>query len=185
MHKQILRSLLYRLGPFGAAALIFVLAGAPSALAGTGPNEVKNPGFETGTFSDWAGGGSFGAYAGITRLNAHSGSFSAVIGYPYRPANIDTVIAQYVHVPVIQPRLTFFIRPQCSTPSDSFQVVIRDMFIPSVVSVPIRECTTSNAWVPRTVDMSGFAGRYVELRFEVISFGFGTTFTGLDDVSLT
>ena len=62
MRKQTLGSLLYRLGPFAAAALLFVLAGAPSALAGTGPNEVKNPGFETGTFSDWAGGGSFGAY---------------------------------------------------------------------------------------------------------------------------
>jgi hypothetical protein len=186
MPKRILRSLLYRLGPFGVAALLFTLVGAPGALAGTGPNEVQNPGFETGTFSNWAGGGSFGAYAEITNLNSHNGTrFSAVIGYPYRPANIDTVIAQYVHVPADQPRLTFFIRPQCAM-GDTFKVTIRDMFIPSFLSVPINECTTSNFWTQRTVDMTQFATRYVELRFEVVSRGLGIpTFTMLDDVSLT
>jgi hypothetical protein len=184
MRKRIVNSLLRRFGPFAAAALIFTLIGAPNALAGTGPNEVQNPGFETG-FSSWAWGGSFGAFAGVTTLNANTGTFSAVIGYPLRPANIDSYIAQYVHVPVMQPRLTYFIRPQCSTPGlDVIRVTIRDMLIPAV-SMSFDECTTSNAFLPRTIDMSRFASRYVELRFEVVSRGFGTTFMGLDDVSLT
>src|SRR5919198_5810400 len=139
MHKRILRPLLYRLGPFGVAALLFALVGAPSALAGT--NTIQNPGFETGTFAYWGGGGSFGAYAAITPYNAHSGSYSAVIGYPYRPANIDTVINQYVYVPVFQPTLTFWIRPQCAhVDDDGLRVQVRDLVIPGFFQELINEC---------------------------------------------
>jgi hypothetical protein len=186
MRKRILSSLLHRLGPFGAAALLFILVGSPSALAGTGPNTIQNPGFESGTFAGWAGGGSFGAYANVVAGSAHSGTYSAVIGYPYRPANIDTVIAQYAFVPVIQPSLTFWIKTQCSSGFDWFRVQIRDVGVPGF-STQTLECTTSNVWVQRAIDMTQFAGRYVEIRFEVWSRGLGLmpTFTQLDDVSLT
>jgi len=188
MRKRILRSLLYRLGPFGVAALLFALASAPSALAW--PDPIQNPGFETGTWAPyWAGGGSFGAYADITPYNSHSGSYSAVIGYPYRPSNIRTEISQYVYVPtgdpIFQPTLRFWIRPQCGSSADSFKVFIRDRFIPNFFKVVLSECTTSTAWVQRTVNINEFAGRYVELSFDVWSFGSGSpTYVLLDDVSL-
>jgi hypothetical protein len=188
MRRRILRSLLYRLGPFGVAALLFALASAPSALAW--PDPIQNPGFETGTWAPyWAGSGSFGAYADITPYNTHSGSYAAVIGYPYRPSNIRTEISQYVYVPtgdpIFQPTLRFWIRPQCGSSADSFKVFIRDRFIPSFFKVVLSECTTSTAWVQRTVNINEFAGRYVELSFDVWSFGSGSpTYVLLDDVSL-
>jgi hypothetical protein len=187
MRKRILRSLLYRLGPLGVAALLFALAAAPSALAS--PNVIQNPGFETGTFAYWAGGGSFGAYADITPYNSHSGSYSAVIGYPYRTSNIRTVISQYVYVPtgdpIFQPTLRFWIRPQCGSSGDSFRVFIQDRFNPSFYKEVWRECTTSTAWVQRAVNINDFAGRYVELSFQVWANGSGSaTYTLLDDVSL-
>ena len=186
MRKRILRSMLYRLGPFGVAALLFALA-APSALAA--PNVIQNPGFETGTWAYWAGGGSFGAYADITPYNTHSGSYSAVIGYPYRASNIHTSISQYVYVPtgdpIFQPTLRFWIRPQCGSSGDSFKVFIQDRFHPEFSKVVLSECTTSTAWVQRAVNVNEFAGRYVELSFNVWSFGRGSaTYVLLDDVSL-
>jgi hypothetical protein len=184
--RRILRTSLVRLGPLCAAALLFALVGAPGALAG--PNVIQNPGFETGNFAGWGWGGSFGAYADVTPYNAHSGSHSAVIGYPYRPANINSFITHMVVVPFGNPMLTFWIRPQCTSPTyDAFRVLIRDMSIGLYVSQPIFECTTSSAWVPRSVDMTRFAGKLVELRFDIWTRGLGSaaTYTLLDDVSLT
>ena len=186
MCSRILRTSLRRLGPLCAAALLFALVGAPGALAG--PNVIPNPGFETGNFAGWGWGGSYGAYADVTPVNSHSGSFSAVIGYPYRPANINSFITSTVFVPFGAPTLSFFIRPQCSSPAnDAFRLLIRDISIGLYVSQPIFECTSSNAWLPRTVDMSRFAGRLVELRFDIWTRGLGptATYTLLDDVSLS
>ena len=188
MRKRILRSLLYRLGPFGVAALLFALASAPSALAW--PDQIQNSGFETGTWAPyWAGGGSFGAWADITPNNSHSGSYSAVIGYPYRASNIRTSISQYVYVPtgdpIFQPTLRFWIRPQCGSSADSFQSLHPGPVHAEFLKVVLSECTTSTAWVQRTVNINEFAGRYVELFFDVWSFGRGSaTYVLLDDVSL-
>jgi hypothetical protein len=93
-----------------------------------------------------------------------------------------------VFVPFGSPTLTFWIRPQCTSPAyDAFRLLIRDVSIGLYVSQPIFECTTSSAWVPRTVDMSRFAGRLVELRFDIWTRGLGpaATYTLLDDVSLS
>jgi len=184
--RRILRTSLYRLGPLCAAALLFALVGAPTGLAG--PNVIQNSGFETGTFAGWGWGGSFGAYADITPVNSHSGSRSAVIGYPYRPANINSFITQNVFVPFGYTTLTFWIRPQCTSPTyDAFRLLIRDLSIGLYVSQPIYECTTSNTWVPRTVDVTRFVGKAIELRFDIWTRGLGSaaTYTLLDDVSLT
>ena len=185
MGRRIFRSSLNRLGPLCAAALLFALVGVPSALAG---NVVANPGFETGNFAGWGGGGSFGAYADVTPTNARPGGvFSAVIGYPNRPANIDSNIYQYVVVPYYQPRLTYWIRPQCTSPAyDATRVIITNVSMGFSV-VRNLECTTSSYWLPRSVDMSMFAGQLVQISFDVWSRGYGPTptYTLLDDVSLS
>jgi hypothetical protein len=186
MCRRKLRRSLHRLGPLAAAALLFALVGAPSALAG--PNMIQNGGFETGNFSSWGWGGSYGGYADVTPVNSHSGVYSATIGYPYRPANINSYITQVVAVPLGHPTLTFFIRPQCASPAyDAFRLLIRDMATGLYVSQPIYECTTSFSWLPRTVDMTRFAGQLIQLRFDIWSRGVGpvATYTLLDDVSLS
>src|SRR5262245_14687389 len=129
MCRRNIRRTLLRLGPPAAAALIFALVAAPGALAGSGPNVIANPGFETGNFCG-GGGGSDRADADVTPLVAHSGRYSAVIGYPYRPANLSSFITQVVAVPFDRPTLTFFIRPQCTpsaTDDESFRLLIRNM----------------------------------------------------------
>jgi len=184
MSRRLLRKSLYRLGPLCAAALLFAVVGAPGAVAGT--NVIQNAGFESG-FAGWGGGGSFGAYAGLSPV-AHSGAYSAVIGYPSRPANISSFIYQRVWVPAGNPTLTFWIQPHCTLPTyDAFRVLIRDVYTGSYIGEPIQECTTSSTWVQRTVDMTRFAGRLIDLTFNVWSTGWSSTatYTLLDDVSLS
>jgi hypothetical protein len=173
-----------------AAVLLFALVGAPNALAG--PNVLQNPSFEYrgGSFAGWGWGGSFGAYTTTTPYNSHSGSYSAVIGYPYRPANLYSYITQQVWVPFGSPTLTFWIKEQCPpTPSfDNFiRLMIRDVSGTGLYTNPIFECTTTPGWVQRSVDMSRFAGHLVDLQFDVWTRGVGpfATYTLLDDVSLS
>ena len=156
-----------------------------------GLTRIQNPGFETGRWAPyWAGGGSFGAWADITPNNSHSGSYSAVIGYPYRASNIRTSISQYG---TCQPATPYFNRLSGSGSvrsagrrRDSFKGAVQDRFIPSFFKVVLSECTTSTASVQRR-------GEHQRVRRTVRrvlsstsgSFGRGSaTYVLLDDVSL-
>jgi len=182
--NRILKKILYRLGPLSAAVLLIGLVAAQGAFAGA--NVVVNPGFETGSFNPaWSWGGSFGAYTDVTPVNAHSGTFTATIGYPWRPANIESWISTgWMVVPYSNPTLSYWIRPQCTSGYDSFRVTVRDQYGGALSTA---ECTTTSSWIQRSINVSQFAGRFVYVTFDTYTrgYGWGATYTLLDDVSLS
>ena len=190
MRKRILRSMLYRLGPFGVAALLFALANAPSALAFA----ERDP---ESRFRDREVGTILGRERLVSRrIRGH---------HPVQRALRVVLCGDRLPVPAFQPSVprsanTCTCRP--ATPyfnrlsgSGSVRSAGRRPTVFKSASrtgssrefwkVVLDECTTSTAWVQRTVNINEFAGRYVELSFTVYAWGSGSaTYVLLDDISL-
>jgi hypothetical protein len=150
-------------------------------------NVVANPGFETGAFSPWASCGTVNDTA-ISSAQAHSGSYSALIGSTAKPEINGTAgICQTVTVPSAA-TLTFWVYEGTT---DTISYVDQEADILSTTGAQIAqlyaEAKTTSGWVEKTFSLASYAGETIELYFGVKGNGYSKDYVYeyLDDVSLS
>jgi hypothetical protein len=143
-------------------------AAAPQAVAAaTGSNVVVNPGFETGTLTPWTSCGTT-TDVSVTTAQAHSGSYSALIGTTAKPeVNGTAGVCQMVTVPAAA-TLTFWVYEGTT---DSIEYVDQEADILSTSGTQLAqlyaEANTTNGWVEKSFSLSSYAGQTVQLYFGV------------------
>ncbi|HUA10071.1 MAG TPA: carbohydrate binding domain-containing protein [Candidatus Acidoferrales bacterium] len=150
-------------------------------------NALTNPGFETGSLSPWTSCGSVNDVT-VTTAQAHSGSYSALIGTTSKPeVNGTAGVCQTVTVPA-GGTLTFWVYEGTT---DSISYVDQEADVEStsgtVLTQLYKEADTSNGWEEKSFSLSSYAGETVVLYFGVKGNGYSKDYVYeyLDDVSLT
>jgi cell division septation protein DedD len=158
-----------------------------SVVPDAGSNIVANPGFETGSLSSWTSCGSVNDPA-ISTAQAHSGTYSALIGTTAKPEINGTAgLCQTVTVPA-SATLTFWVYEGTT---DTINYVDQEADILSTSGSQIAqlysEAKTTNGWVEKSFSLSSYAGETVQLYFGVKGNGYSKDYVYeyLDDVSLT
>jgi cell division septation protein DedD len=148
---------------------------------------VVNPGFETGSLSPWTSCGSVNDTS-VTTAQAHSGSYSALIGTTAKPEVDGTAgLCQTVTVPSAA-TLTFWVYEGTT---DTIEYVDQEADILSTSGSQITqlysEADTTNGWVEKSFSLGSYAGETVQLYFGVKGNGYSKDYVYeyLDDVSLT
>ena len=157
------------------------------AAAATGGNVVVNPGFETGSLSPWTSCGTT-SHAAISSAQAHSGSYSALIGTTAKPeVNGTAGLCQTVAVPAAA-TLTFWVYEGTT---DTLEYADQEADILSTSGTQLAqlyaEADSTGGWVEKTFSLSSYAGQTVQLYFGVKGNGYSKDYVYeyLDDVSLT
>ncbi len=173
------------LAPDVASSGVPALANAITSAA-TG-NVVSNPGFETGSLSSWTSCGSVGSPT-ISTVQAHSGSYSALIGATSKPeVNGTEGICQTVTVPT-GASLSFWVYEGTD---DTIKYVDQEADVLSTSGTQLSqlyaEATSTNGWVEKTFSLGTYAGQTVQLYFGIKGNGYASDYVYLylDDVSLT
>lgn len=150
-------------------------------------NVVVNPGFETGSLSPWTSCGSVND-AAVSSAQAHSGTYSALIGTTAKPEVDGTAgLCQTVVVPATA-TLTFWVYEGTT---DTITYVDQEADILSTAGSQLAqlyaEAKSTGGWVQKTFSLSSYAGQTVELYFGVKGNGYSKDYVYeyLDDVSLT
>ena len=150
-------------------------------------NAVSNPGFETGSLSPWTSCGSVSDVS-VTTAQAHSGSYSALIGTTSKPeVNGTAGVCQTVTVPA-GGTLTFWVYEGTT---DSISYVDQEADVENtsgtVLTQLYKEADTTNGWEEKSFSLSSYAGQTVVLYFGVKGNGYSKDYVYeyLDDVSLT
>lgn len=148
---------------------------------------IANGGFESD--SDWSIGDT-DYPAGYSTVRAHAGSQRAMrLGIEPGDPDIQTYsyISQAVHIPAEATRvqLSFYYYPVSQdTEGDYFDVMLADAAGRPLAPV-LHTHSDDQAWVRHTIDLTPYAGRDVQLLFNVFNNGTdGVTAVWLDDVSL-
>lgn len=148
---------------------------------------VVNPGFETGSLSPWTSCGSVSDVS-VTTAQAHSGSYSVLIGTTSKPeVNGTAGVCQTVTVPA-GGTLTFWVY---EATTDSIEYVDQEADILSTSGTQLAqlysEADTTNGWEEKSFSLSSYAGQTVQLYFGVKGNGYSKddVYEYLDDVSLT
>jgi hypothetical protein len=159
----------------------------PEAAAATGANVVVNPGFETGSLSPWTSCGTT-SDAVVSSAQAHSGSYSALIGTTAKPeVNGTAGLCQTVTVPATA-TLTFWVYEGTT---DTIEYADQEADILSTSGAQLAqlyaEADSTGGWVEKTFSLSSYAGQTVQLYFGVKGNGYSKDYIYeyLDDVSLT
>jgi hypothetical protein len=149
-------------------------------------NVVVNPGFETGSLSPWTSCGSVSDVS-VTTAQAHSGSYSVLIGTTSKPeVNGTAGVCQTVTVPA-GGTLTFWVY---EATTDSISYVDQEADILSTTGTQLAqlysEADTTNGWEEKSFSLSSYAGQTVQLYFGVKGNGYSKDYVYeyLDDVSL-
>ena len=150
-------------------------------------NVVVNPGFETGSLSPWTSCGSVND-AAVSSAQAHSGTYSALIGTTAKPEVDGTAgLCQTVTVPAAA-TLTFWVYEGTT---DSITYVDQEADILSTTGSQLAqlyaEAKSTGGWVEKSFSLSAYAGQTVQLYFGVKGNGYSKDYVYeyLDDVSLT
>ena len=150
-------------------------------------NVIVNAGFETGSLSPWTSCGSVNDVS-VTTAQAHSGSYSALIGTTSKPEVDGTAgVCQTVTVPA-GGTLTFWVYEGTT---DSIEYVDQEADILSASGTQLAqlysEADTTNGWEEKSFSLSGYAGETVQLYFGVKGNGYSKDYVYeyLDDVSLS
>jgi hypothetical protein len=150
-------------------------------------NVIVNPGFETGSLSPWTSCGSVNDVS-VTTAQAHSGSYSVLIGTTSKPeVNGTAGVCQTVTVPT-SGTLTFWVY---EATTDSIEYVDQEADILSTSGTQLAqlysEADTTNGWEEKSFSLSSYAGQTVQLYFGVKGNGYSKDYVYeyLDDVSLT
>jgi hypothetical protein len=163
----------------------------PTPIPSCTPRELlDNSGFETGSFNPgWLNQG-----AVITNTLSHSGTYSAFAGgnppdsfcgKGSEPGGDRSFYQEFI-VPASGGTLSFW-HWDCTT--STIRSGWQDAYITdadgTVLQTIFHQCSNTQQWVQRTVDMTPFAGRSVAIKFRVHEDGSGNL-TGMyvDDVSL-
>jgi hypothetical protein len=159
----------------------------PAATVDASSNTVTNPGFETGSLSPWTSCGSV-ADTSVSTAQAHSGSYSALIGTTAKPeVNGTAGVCQTVTVPSAA-TLTFWVYEGTT---DTIEYVDQEADILSTSGTQLSqlyaEAKSTGGWVEKTFSLSSYAGETVQLYFGVKGNGYSKDYVYeyLDDVSLT
>jgi hypothetical protein len=150
-------------------------------------NVVNDPGFETGSLSPWTSCGSVGGPT-ISAAQAHSGSYSALLGTTTKPEPNGTEgICQTVTVPA-GASLSFWVYEGTD---DTIKYVDQEADVLSSSGTQLTqlyaEAKSTNGWVEKTFSLGSYAGQTVQLYFGVKGNGYASDYVYLylDDVSLT
>ncbi len=160
---------------------------------------MLNGNFETGDASSWVTCGGQ-PWPSITGFNAHTGSYSAVLGTSFTPAQAlggnlppeplgNSCLYQDVAVPANAPStLSFWYYPGASDPTgdaDIQECLIQDPANSNTLATVMTGLSDAEAWTQATYDLSSFGGQTVRVYFNVWEDGVGdTTYMYLDDVAL-
>ena len=150
-------------------------------------NLIANGGFETGTFNPWGTGG--GTSPVLTMAKSHSGSYSVLLGSitgaePYGdsavmqtvtiPASATSALVSFWYLPATRDMIYY----------DWQELQVRDLS-GNVLAQGLRVCANTQTWTQGSFDLSRFAGRTIQLWFNVHQDGYGDlTSMYLDDVVL-
>lgn len=148
-------------------------------------NGVTDGGFESGAFGAWYDCGN--APASITKVKAHSGSYSAFSGSSTHPeVNGYSGVCQDVTIPA-NGTLTFWL-DEGTNDTIAYADQEADLLDSSgsAVETFFSEATTTNGWVKRTYNVSAYAGQQLTLFFGVYGNGWnnGYIYQYVDDASL-
>ena len=150
-------------------------------------NVVGNPGFETGSLSPWTSCGSVNDVS-VTTAQAHSGSYSALIGMTSKPEVDGTAgVCQTVTVPS-DATLTFWVYEGTT---DTVEYADQEADVLSTSGTQLtqlyKEANTTTGWVEKSFSLSAYAGETVQLYFGVKGNGYSKDYIYeyLDDASLS
>ncbi|HEY1976288.1 MAG TPA: alkaline phosphatase family protein [Candidatus Baltobacteraceae bacterium] len=169
----------------GTPHVLGVAGAAVPAKAPASSNVVADPSFESGGFSYWKQCGTVAA--SITKRASHSGSYSefgGTLGTPELKG--DAAVCQRVTIPPYG-RLSFWLN---ATTTDTLQYAWESASLLGPDGKPVatlyQEAANTAGWQPKSVDVSAYAGREVDLQFDVHGNGYPKDYIGayVDDVSL-
>ena len=150
-------------------------------------NVVANPGFETGSLSSWTSCGSTSTTA-VSTAQAHSGTYSALIGSTAKPeVNGTAGLCQTVVVPAAA-TLTFWVYEGTN---DTISYVDQEADVLSTGGTQLAqlyaEAKSTGGWVQKSFSLSAYAGQTVQLYFGVKGNGYSKDYVYeyLDDVALS
>ncbi len=164
------------------------LTGIGTQPANCVPFTLSNGGFESGALDCWTAGGAL--VPSVSTLQAHSGSFSALLGVTTPPVpNGDSWIYQTISVPTNSqsPTLSFWYWPSTT---DTIQYAwqeaqIRDSNGNELAQV-FRTASNAQSWTYMSFDLTAYEGQNIELYFNAHENGDGNpTYMYLDDVEIT
>ena len=155
----------------------------------TGSNLIQNGGFETGSLKDWTKAGATAAT--VSKVEAHSGSYSALLGKKAAPEiNGTTSISQAVTIPSSAgaATLTFWYYPGTTdTITYAYQEVLIKNSSGTTLATVMKVASNTKAWTEITYDLSSYAGQTITLFFAVVGNGYSKDYVYMfvDDISVT
>ncbi|QQE79883.1 protease pro-enzyme activation domain-containing protein [Alicyclobacillus sp. SO9] len=146
---------------------------------------IQNGGFESGT-SPWVESSS-GGYQLIDTTNPHTGSYSAYLaGYN----NANDSIYQTISIPSSATKVTLSYWTDVQTTEtthsyDFLKVELRDANGNVLKTIQTQSDATATGWKSQSFDISGYAGKTVEVYFDGTNDSSNPTDFFVDDVSVT
>jgi hypothetical protein len=150
-------------------------------------NLTVNGGFETGSFSPWVIDGIHPTPV-VTTAQHHSGTRSALLGTVSGPEPLgDGSFYQQISVPAAGGTLSYW---WWGGTTDNIFFDWQDAYVTNtsntILATISHTCASTGGWVPKTFDMTPYAGQTVRVKFLVHQDGFGDdTWMYVDDVQLT
>ena len=147
---------------------------------------ITNGGFETGSLSGWTIYGSNNTPS-VSAAQAHSGTFSALLGSPTGPEPLgDSALYQSVTGVLAGDNLSFWYLPATA---DVISFDWQDAYIldsSGGLLATIFHQDVTDGWTNQTFDLTPFAGQAIRVAFLVHQDGFGDdTSMFVDDVQIT
>ncbi len=165
-------------GPSGSATFSWTVA--PAGGSCTAAQLLGNPGFETGTAAPWTA--SSGVIDNSTGEPAHSGSWKAWLD-GYGSAHTDT-LSQTVTIPAgCRASLGFWLHVDTAKTSGTADDTLTVQAGSSILAT-YSNLDAATGYTQRTLDLSGYAGQSVTLKFTGTETGNGQTGFVLDDAAL-
>jgi hypothetical protein len=154
----------------------------------SGSNLIQNGGFETGSFTDWTAAG--GILPTVTTAEAHSGSYSALLGRTTEPeVNGNSSIYQTIKLPTTAKTitLTFWYWPGTD---DTIEYAYQECLIQNsgggTLASVLKVASNTQGWTQVTYDLTKYKGRTVRVYFAVHGNGYSDyIYMYVDDVSVT
>jgi phospholipase C len=152
-------------------------------------NLIQNGGFETGSFTDWTAAGP--VKPTVTKAEAHSGSYSALLGQTSTPeVDGNSSIYQTIKIPGTASKvtLTFWYWPGTN---DTIEYAYQEALILNTsgqtLATPLKVASNIKTWTQVTYDLTSYKGETIRVYFAVHGNGYGPDYIYMyvDDVSVT